>query len=54
MKRTTVSDVDLGTITAVYNNPELYPEQRANKEIWRLNGENMTDIQLHSTPIHKI
>ena len=27
---------------------------RANKEIWRLNGENMTDVQLHSTPIHKI
>ena len=26
----------------------------SNKEVWRLNGENLDDFQLHPIPIHKI
>ena len=34
IKRTTISDPDLGVITQVLNDPIKYPRQKANKEIW--------------------
>ncbi len=34
MKRTTVSNPDLGEITQVLNDPIKYPKQKANHEIW--------------------
>jgi hypothetical protein len=34
MKRTVETDVDLGTITGVLNDPLKYETQKANKEIW--------------------
>ncbi len=34
MKRTTVSNPDLGVITQVLNDPIKYPKQKANHEIW--------------------
>jgi len=34
MKRTTVSNPDLGVITTVLNDPIKYPRQKANREIW--------------------
>ena len=34
MKRTVETDVDLGTITAVQNDPYLYTTNRANREVW--------------------
>ena len=34
MKRTTVSDPDIGVITTVLNDPIKYPRQKANREIW--------------------
>ena len=34
MKRTTVSNPDLGVITSVQNDPIKYPRQKANREIW--------------------
>jgi hypothetical protein len=34
MKRTTVSNPDLGSITTVLNDPEKYKTQKANREIW--------------------
>jgi len=34
MKRTTVSNPDLGVITQVLNDPIKYPRQKANREIW--------------------
>ena len=34
MKRTTVSNPDLGVITQVLNDPIKYPRQKANHEIW--------------------
>ena len=45
MKRTTVSPVDLGTITAVYNDPVKYPEYKANKEL-RVQGNPGADSRL--------
>ena len=33
MKRTTVSDVDLGTITTIKNDARLYPDEKLNREI---------------------
>jgi hypothetical protein len=33
MKRTTVSDVDLGTITSIKNDARLYPDEKLNREI---------------------
>ncbi len=33
MKRTTISDVDLGTITAIQNDSRLYPQNKLNREI---------------------
>jgi hypothetical protein len=33
MKRTTVSDVDLGTITSIKNDAHLYPNEKLNREI---------------------
>lgn len=34
MKRTVETDVDLGTVRSVLNDPIKYPEQKANREIW--------------------
>ena len=34
MKRTTVSNPDIGRITSVLNDPIKYPRQKANREIW--------------------
>jgi hypothetical protein len=34
MKRTTVSNPDIGRITSVLNDPTKYPRQKANHEIW--------------------
>ena len=34
MKRTVETDVDLGTVTSVFNDPLKYKAQKANKEIW--------------------
>nr|BDD43776.1 hypothetical protein 12 [bacterium]BDD46709.1 hypothetical protein 20 [Paracoccaceae bacterium] len=34
MKRTVETDVNLGTITTVLNDPLKYPRQKANREIW--------------------
>ena len=34
MKRTVETDVDLGTVRSVLNDPLKYPEQKANREIW--------------------
>ena len=45
MKRTTVSPVDLGTVTAVYNDPTKYPEYQANKEL-RIQGNPGADSRL--------
>ena len=45
MKRTTASVVDLGTITAVYNDPVKYPEYKASKEL-RAQGNPGPDSRL--------
>ena len=45
MKRTTVTDPDLGVITAVYNDPWKYPEYKANKEL-RVQGNPGADALL--------
>ena len=45
MKRTTVSSPDLGTVTAVYNDPWKYPEYKANKEL-RVQGNPGADSRL--------
>ena len=45
MKRTAVSSPDLGTITAVYNDPWKYPEFKANKEL-RVQGNLGPDSAL--------
>jgi len=34
MKRTVETEVDLGTVTAVQNDPYLYKTNRANREVW--------------------
>ena len=34
MKRTVETDVDLGTVTSVQNDPLSYPKNKANREIW--------------------
>ena len=62
MKRTTTSYVDLGTVTAVYNDALKYPEKKANREIWvqgnagvdsplltRMIGERLTDGETEAT-----
>ena len=45
MKRTTVSSPDLGTVTAVYNDPWKYPEYKANREL-RVQGNPGADSRL--------
>ena len=45
MKRTTVNSPDLGTVTAVYNDPWKYPEYKANKEL-RIQGRPGADSRL--------
>jgi len=45
MKRLTVSDTDLGSITGVLNDALKYPEQKAYREIW-CNGTAGTDSRL--------
>jgi len=45
MKRTSVSSPDLGTVTAVYNDPWKYPEFKANKEL-RVQGNAGADSAL--------
>ena len=45
MKRTTVDSPDLGTVTAVYNDPWKYPEFKANKEL-RVQGNAGADARL--------
>ena len=45
MKRTTVGSPDLGTVTAVYNDPWKYPEYKANKEL-RVQGIAGADAPL--------
>ena len=45
MKRTTVSDVDLGVITSVLNDELKYPVQKAYNEIW-CKGSGGTDTRL--------
>ena len=45
MKRTTVDAPDLGTVTAVYNDPWKYPEFKANKEL-RVKGNAGADSDL--------
>ena len=37
IKRTTVSDPDLGALTTIYNNNVVYPDQKAYREIWTQN-----------------
>lgn len=62
LKRTTVSQPDIGQITAVYNNTTQYVQQRQNREIWaklsagtaarlllRMNGERLTDGETEAT-----
>jgi len=62
MKRSTTSDVDLGTVTKVYNDQSLYPELKANREIrvhgtagadsrllFQMIGERLTDGQTEAT-----
>ena len=45
MKRTTVSSIDLGTVTGVYNDPFKYPDYKANKEL-RVKGIPGADSRL--------
>jgi len=45
MKRTSVTSPDLGTVTAVYNDPWKYPEFKANKEL-RVQGNAGSDSPL--------
>ena len=45
MKRTPVSTVDLGVVNAVYNDPFLYPDYKANKEL-RIKGTPGADSRL--------
>jgi hypothetical protein len=45
MKRTSVTSPDLGTVTAVYNDPWKYPEFKANKEL-RVQGNAGADSAL--------
>ena len=45
MKRTTTSEVDLGEVTAVYNDAIKYPDYKANKEI-RVQGNPGADSRL--------
>ena len=45
MKRTTTSEVDLGEVVAVYNDPIKYPEYKANKEL-RVQGNPGADSRL--------
>ena len=62
MKRTTTSTTDLGVVTAVFNDPLQYPEQKAYREIWvqgaagtdsrlllRMIGERITDGETEAT-----
>lgn len=62
IKRTTVSDVDLGVITEVRNDPLRYPSNQANHEIWckgtagadgllllQMIGERLTDGETEAT-----
>ena len=62
MKRTTVSPVDLGTVTEVQNEASEYPENKRNREIWvkgtpgpdsrlltRMVGERITDGETEAT-----
>ena len=62
MKRTTTSPVDLGEVTAVYNDPVKYPEYKANKELrvkgnpgpqsrllLQMIGERITDGETEAT-----
>ena len=45
MKRTTVSNPDIGTVTQVLNDPIKYPRQKANREIW-VRGSAGADARL--------
>jgi hypothetical protein len=45
MKRTTVSNTDLGKVTTVLNDPIKYPRQKANREIW-VQGSEGADSRL--------
>ena len=62
LKRTTVSQPNIGQINAVYNDTTQYEQQRQNKEIWakltagtaarillRMNGERLTDGETEAT-----
>ena len=62
MKRSTVSNPDLGQITSVLNDPIKYPRQKANREIWakgspgadsrllfQMIGERVTDGETEAT-----
>ena len=62
MKRTTITPVDLGTITEVRNDKDLYPANYANREIWvsgtggpqsrlllQMIGERLTDGETEAT-----
>ena len=62
MKRTTVSDVDLGVLRTVYNDPLKYAEQKQYGEVWaqgiggadtplllRMIGERLTDGETEAT-----
>ena len=62
MKRTTVSNPDIGRITSVLNDPNKYPRQKANHEIWvkgqpgaqsrllfQMIGERLTDGETEAT-----
>ncbi len=62
MKRTTVSDPDLGVVTGVLNDPWKYPEYKANREIhvqgtpgadarllFQMIGERITDGETEAT-----
>ena len=62
IKRTTVSDPDLGALTTIYNSNVVYPDQKAYREIWaqgtpgtearlllRMIGERLTDGETEAT-----
>ncbi|MAU75264.1 MAG: hypothetical protein CL831_00135 [Crocinitomicaceae bacterium] len=62
LRRTTVSQPNIGHINAVYNDTTQYEQQRQNKEIWakltagtaarlllRMNGERLTDGETEAT-----
>ena len=62
MKRITVSNPDIGSITSIYNDARKYPEQKAYREIWctgsggadarllfQMIGERLTDGETEAT-----